>query len=97
MTRSFTYAAILIGLSATATLAIGNRTQQAIVSAEERFAADGAFRDGLYLGTLAAETGQPPRAALGRLSTEHDRSMFTAGFTSGYRRGYDQNQNLGSR
>ncbi len=93
MTRSFTYAAILIGLSATATLAISNRTQKAIVSAEERFAADGAFRDGLYLGTLAAETGQQSSVPVGRWSTEHDRSMFTAG----YRRGYDQNQNLGSR
>jgi len=51
----------------------------------ERFAADGAFRDGLYLGKLAAEQGQPSSTAIGRWSTERDRSMFA----EGYRRGYN--------
>jgi hypothetical protein len=51
---------------------------------EARFAADGAFRDGLYLGKLAAESGQPPRVAMGRWSTEQDRAMFSAGYHRGY-------------
>jgi hypothetical protein len=93
MTRSFTYAAILIGLTASATLAISNRTQQTIVSTEARLDADGAFRDGLYLGALAAASGQQASAPVGRWSTEQDRSSFTAG----YRRGFDHNKNLGSR
>ena len=93
MTRSFTYAAILIALSASATLAISNHTQQAVVSVEERFAADGAFRDGLYLGALAAASGQPASAPVVGWSTEQDRSMFVAG----YRRGFDQSKTLGSR
>lgn len=92
MNRSFT-AAILIGLSASATLAISNRTQKVIVSAEERVAADGAFRDGLYLGTLAAKNGQPANVPLGRWSSQQDRSMFAAG----YRRGFDLDKNKGSR
>jgi len=59
VTRFFTCAAIVIGLGATATLAITGRTVNPNATAEVRFAADGAFRDGLYLGKLVAEGGQP--------------------------------------
>jgi hypothetical protein len=86
MTKFFTYAAIVIGLGATATLAINPRSLNPGTTAEVRLAADGAFRDGLYLGKLAAERGQPLRLAVGRWSTDQDRSMFTAG----YRRGYNE-------
>ncbi len=86
MTKFFSYAAILIGLSASATLALSPRTVNPTTSEGALFAADGAFRDGLYLGKLSAQQGQPPRLAIGRWSTEHDRSLFTAG----YRRGYDE-------
>jgi len=98
MTKFFTCTAIVIGLSATATLAISPRTAKPGITAEAIFATDGAFRDGLYLGKLAAKNGEPARPAIGRWSTEHDRSMFTAG----YRRGYNeyevlQNENQKSR
>jgi hypothetical protein len=86
MTKFFSYAAILIGLSASATLAISPRTQSPGASAEAILTADGAFRDGLYLGKLAAERGEAQRPAIGRWSTDRDRSMFKAG----YRRGYDE-------
>ena len=86
MTKFFSYAAIVIGLSATATLAISPRTVKPDTTAEALLATDGAFRDGLYLGKLSAQQGQPPRPGTGRWSTEHDRSLFTAG----YRRGYDE-------
>jgi hypothetical protein len=86
MTKFFSYAAIVIGLSASATVAITPRIVKPDTTAEARFAADGAFRDGLYLGKLSAENGRAPRPAIGRWSTEHDRSMFMAG----YRRGYDE-------
>lgn len=49
-----------------------------------RLATDGAFRDGLYLGKLAARNAGPLRPAIGRWSTEQDRSMFTAGYERGY-------------
>jgi hypothetical protein len=84
MTKFFSYAAILVALSASATLAISPRTAKPDTTAEASFAADGAFRDGLYLGRLAAENGQTPRPAVGRWSAEHDRSMFTAGYRRGY-------------
>jgi hypothetical protein len=44
----------------------------------------GPFRDGLYLGKLAAERGGVPHISNGRWSTEADRASFTAGFQQGY-------------
>ena len=45
---------------------------------------DGAFRDGLYLGKLAADGGGEPHVAVGRWATAEDRSSFTAGYQRGY-------------
>ena len=42
------------------------------------------YRDGLYLGTLAAAGGGEPRVSSGRWSREADRASFTAGFQQGY-------------
>jgi len=54
-------------------------------SAEEvQFAADAAFRDGLYLGRLAAQDGRPERPMTGRWSSQRDRASFAAGFQRGY-------------
>jgi len=47
--------------------------------------ADAAFRDGLYLGRLAAEAGSEPHVARGRWATLGDRAMFSAGYQEGYR------------
>jgi len=49
---------------------------------------DGAFRDGLYLGRLAAKSGREPRVSVGRWSTPADRLSFA----SGYQRGYSEFQ-----
>jgi len=84
MTRLFTYATIVVCLGVTATLGISNGNVNLNPNAEARLATDGAFRDGLYLGKLAARHGQPLRPAIGRWSTEQDRSMFTAGYRRGY-------------
>jgi hypothetical protein len=54
-------------------------------SLDVSMAANGAFRDGLYLGRLDAGRGRPLHPAVGRWSTEKDRASFAAG----YRRGYD--------
>lgn len=86
MTRFFTYATIVIALGATATLAINPGDTKPRTTSEARLANDGAFRDGLYLGKLAAQGGQQSRLAIGRWSTQQDRSQFAAG----YRRGYDE-------
>ena len=46
--------------------------------------ADAAFRDGLYLGRLAAEAGSEPHVARGRWATLGDRALFSAGYQEGY-------------
>ena len=47
-------------------------------------ATDGAFRDGLFLGKLAAERGAKSHVAVGRWATVEDRASFTAGYQRGY-------------
>lgn len=47
-------------------------------------ATNGAFRDGLYLGKLAAERDGGPHIAAGRWSSAGDRASFSAGFQRGY-------------
>ncbi|HYM08877.1 MAG TPA: hypothetical protein VEU11_20160 [Terriglobales bacterium] len=46
----------------------------------------GPFRDGLYLGRLAAGRGEDPHISLGRWSNPANRELFVAG----YRQGYDE-------
>lgn len=45
---------------------------------------DGAFRDGLYLGKMAAKRGAPAHVSVGRWSTSQDRAAFAAGYQRGY-------------
>jgi hypothetical protein len=45
---------------------------------------DAAFRDGFYLGRIAAKDGAAPYIAIGRWSTAEDRASFTAGYQRGY-------------
>jgi hypothetical protein len=47
-------------------------------------AANAAFRDGLYLGKLAAERGETPQVSLGRWATASDRESFVAGYETAY-------------
>jgi hypothetical protein len=75
---------IAASLGATAMLATSGQVTAPVQASEAQFAADGAFRDGLYFGKLAAEHGQPMRPSIGRWSTTHDRSTFSAGYRRGY-------------
>lgn len=47
-------------------------------------ALEGAYRDGLYIGALSARNHMPLRAPVGRWSSEHDRTLFVAGYRLGY-------------
>jgi hypothetical protein len=77
--------AIALCLGMTAMLNNSKYVTTPIRNVEASFAADGAFRDGLYLGKLTADRGQPFRPAIGRWSSQQDRAMFTAGYRRGYR------------
>ncbi|MGB8581116.1 MAG: hypothetical protein WCD47_09865 [Candidatus Sulfotelmatobacter sp.] len=98
MNKASTYIlAIAVSLGTTAMLNNGHHSKtntnfsngnSSSTNLEARMQADGAFRDGFYLGKLAAESGQARRPAVGRWSAERDRVTFT----SGYLRGYDEVQ-----
>lgn len=44
----------------------------------------GPFRDGLYLGELAATSGETPHISSGRWSASADQEAFAAGYEQGY-------------
>jgi hypothetical protein len=48
-------------------------------------ATNGAFRDGAYLGKLAADRGEQPHIAFGRWRDILDRKAFVEGYESGYK------------
>jgi hypothetical protein len=60
------------------------QAQNANNKANVRYALNGAFRDGLYLGRLAAANGERSHAAAGRWSTPEDRASFSDGYSAGY-------------
>ncbi len=76
--------AIAVFLGTTAMLDNSQPSHKLSASAEARLQGDGAFPDGLYLGKLAAESGQPQQPAVARYSTEQDRARFTAGYRRGH-------------
>ena len=75
---------LAVCLGFTALLATGHPSPNQ--AARVQLDADAAFRDGLYVGRLAAERGSAMRPLIGRWSTEADR----ASFVQGYRRGYGE-------
>jgi len=52
---------------------------------------DGAFRDGLYLGKLDAESGRKPHLSIGRWSTARERASFVTGYQQGYQEVHEVN------
>lgn len=86
MNRTFLYAlAVATCLGTTAMLGTSGRAVRTVDSGETRFATDGAFRDGLFVGRMTARSGRAAHAPIGRWSSEGDRASFAAG----YRRGYE--------
>ena len=92
MGKVFTFTlAFAVCLGTTAMLASHDRTVRLSQKTNAPLAADAAFRDGLYVGKLAAEAGRPLHAPAGRWSREADRASFVGGFQRGY------NETLGNR
>jgi len=67
----------------TAMLANSGRAARQPEKLDTQTATDGAFRDGLYVGRLAAEGGRPPHPQIGRWSNEHDRTSFVRAIDAG--------------
>jgi hypothetical protein len=53
-------------------------------TANQEITNSGAFRDGSYLGRLAADRGEAPHVAVGRWAKETDRALFAAGYNEAY-------------
>ncbi len=85
MDRIFTFAlALAVCFGTTAMLSFNRKTANEQQVADAQAASDGAYRDGLYVGRLAAQQGRPMRSPVGRWSTEKDRASFDAGYRRGY-------------
>jgi hypothetical protein len=76
--------ALAVCLGTSATLAIRYPGSQHGRAPESRLALDGAYRDGLYVGQLAARNGRQSRPPIGRWSGEADRASFLAGYERAY-------------
>ena len=76
--------ASVIALSMVSMLYSGRRHNSSAANDNVVQITDGAFRDGLYLGRLAADGGGEPHVAVGRWATAKDRSSFAAGYQRGY-------------
>ena len=57
--------------------------QVGIVDATQE--SDGAYRDGVFLGSLDAENDRKVRPSVGRWNDPKDRASFLAGYQRGYR------------
>jgi hypothetical protein len=78
--KVFTYGVVIL-LCLASVFAKVPRSQSTV---DPGSALDGAYRDGLYIGTLSARNHMPLRAPVGRWSSEHDRTLFEAGYRRAY-------------
>lgn len=85
MNRISTFAlALAVCVGTTAMLNLKYKPADGRQTLDAQMASDGAFRDGLYLGRLAAQQRRPMHSPVGRWSTEKDRAAFDAGYRRGY-------------
>jgi hypothetical protein len=75
--------AVLVTTASAFTLRYQNMTPAAINA--PNLAGNAAFRDGLYMGKLASQNGDPYLAATGRWALAEDRASFAAGYDLGYK------------
>jgi hypothetical protein len=81
---SFFVLAIAICVATVAIMQSGRHNDFQNVNENASQAASAAFRDGLYLGTLAAEHGAARHMATGRWGRPEDRALFVTGYQTGY-------------
>ena len=83
MMNKLSLTAIALFVMTASALTLRNRGMQAPASKPE-LATNAAYRDGLYLGRLAAEQGSPAHFATGRWARTEDRGDFVAGYQESY-------------
>ena len=76
--------ALAVCIGTTAAALVNQSTAMHQPDSDAQLALDGAYQDGLYLGRLTAERGQPLSPPIGRWSSDEDRASFAAGYQRGY-------------
>lgn len=85
MRRQSLYVLVIILGAATLLLAaVARRNPSHSARPRPSQATNAAFRDGLYLARVDAESGRAPHLSSGRWATETDRASFIAGYQDGY-------------
>lgn len=84
MKKLSVFAAVLALFAGTAAMMRSDRASASPASTSTILASSAPFRDGLYLGRLAARQGKPMHIASGRWAAPGDRNSFVAGFQQGY-------------
>jgi hypothetical protein len=85
MEKLFIFAlAIAVSLGTTAMLANSARVGTKPPTIDALLANDAAYRDGLFVGKLAARQGRTMRPLIGRWSSQKDRVSFVMGYERGY-------------
>jgi hypothetical protein len=78
---------VLLGVGWASVVHVRDQAKTPSTSEKANLITSGPFRDGLYLGRLAAERGARAHIGAGRWTTPQDRAAFVAG----YQRGYGEN------
>jgi hypothetical protein len=75
---------IVLSVGSAAMVQSAMRTRSLNSDSSALMATNGAFRDGFYLGKLAARNGEEPRISTGRWAKDEDRSAFREGYNRGF-------------
>ena len=75
------FALVLIVVSSGAAIL---KTQTDVAGIRNAQVTAAAYRDGAYLGKLAAEHGDPAHVSIARWSTEMNRELFSAGYENAH-------------
>jgi hypothetical protein len=84
MKKHAAFAALLALFAGMAATSRSSRAGTLPASDFNRLSTNAAFRDGLYLGRLAARQNTQEHVASGRWATVADRELFIAGYHEGY-------------
>jgi hypothetical protein len=82
--KSISLWTLILVVGAGSTAIMKTRINEDVTDAASVQNADGAYRDGLYLGKLTASLGDEPHLCTGRWSRKTDQDLFSAGYERGY-------------
>jgi len=85
MKKLMLFAAVIELCLGAAMIHTGHASNPGQISAQANHATSAPFRDGLYLGKLAAERGGESHISVGRWASGADRASFAAGFNQSYK------------